>query len=212
MLHASLSATWMYMAYGCLEPTLGLRLEEYGLSSVFQGLIFGIQPFFYMVMTFATPYVVPRWVEHRVTLIVSLFGLGFSQFFVGPFFEEDNLLVMLIGLVLTGIFLGPLVIPNMAEMMRATALRYPDCNRDHANSLLSGMLSSSFGIGQASGPLLGSFIYQVTNFRTMNDVVGIIIILAAVLYLVCAEGCQAFRQTCKNYGKRNDPEVLEAES
>lgn len=147
VLHAALSACWMSLAYGALEPTLSLRLEDYGLSQVVQGLVFGIQPFFYMIGTFATPYVVPRWVEHRVTLIVAMFGLGFSQLFVGPFFEEDNLLAMLIGLFLTGVFIGPLVIPNMAEMMRATAIRYPDCEMDHANSLLSGILNCSFGLG-----------------------------------------------------------------
>ena len=54
---------------------------------------------------------------------------------------------MLAGLTLTGSTMGPLAIPNMAEMMQATKLAYPDCDLDHANSLLSGMLNSSFGIG-----------------------------------------------------------------
>ena len=156
-----------------------------------------------MIGTFATPYVVPRWVEYRVTLIVCLFGLGFSQFLVGPFYDDKNLTVMLIGLVLTGVFIGPLVIPNMAEMMRATSLRYPDCDMDHANSLLSGLLNCCFGLGQAFGPLLGSTLYQVTNFRMMNNVVGALIIFNAFLYIVCAGGCEAFSQTCKNYKKRD---------
>lgn len=82
-----------------------------------------------------------------------------STFLIGPAFEDKNLTVMLVGLVLTGSCMGPLAIPNMAEMMQATKLAYPDSDLDHANSLLSGMLNSSFGVGQAIGPLLGAALY-----------------------------------------------------
>ena len=86
------------------------------------------------------------------------------MFLVGPFYGGLNLPVMLIGLSLTGISLGPLVIPNMAEMMNATALKYPNCDLDHANSLLSGILNSCYGLGNAIGPLLGGLLIQKTDF------------------------------------------------
>ena len=118
-----------------------------------------------MLGTFLTPYVFPKWVEIRVTLISCLFALGLSTFLIGPFYEDENLPVMLVGLVLAGSCMGPLAIPNMAEMMDATRLVYPECDLEHANSLLSGMLNSSFGVGQALGPLLGAFLTQVLGFR-----------------------------------------------
>lgn len=69
------------------------------------------------------------------------------------------MVVMLIGLATSAIFYAPTIIPNMSEMMVSTRLHFPEHDLEHANSLLSGMLNSCFGIGQASGPLLGSFIY-----------------------------------------------------
>ena len=60
--------------------------------------------------------------EVRTWLITGTFLLGFSVLFIGPFFEEKNLIVMCIGLFVSGCFLGPLMIPNMAEMMFATKI------------------------------------------------------------------------------------------
>ena len=105
---------------------------------------------------------------------------------------------MMFGLVLTGMAIGPLAVPNMAEMMHGTVLEYPDCDLDHANNLLSSMLNSCFGIGQAIGPILGAFLYQSTDFRCMTSIIGSLIIVMAVLYLLYAGGCQAYRQTCIN--------------
>ena len=53
---------------------------------------------------------------------------------------------------------------NEAEMMNATALKYPNCDLDHANSLLSGILNSCYGLGNAIGPLLGGLLIQKTDF------------------------------------------------
>ena len=102
-----------------------------------------------MFATFTTPYIIPRWVEHRVTLMTFLFLLGLSTFLIGPFFGGLNLPVMLIGLLLSGLCLGPLVIPNMIEMMNATAEKHPNCDMEHANSLLSGILNCCMGMGMA---------------------------------------------------------------
>jgi len=154
----------MTLAFGSIDPALSLRLAEYNINQLYTALIFGIQPFFQMLGTFGTPYIVPRWVEHRVTLITFLFLLGASMFLIGPFYGGLNLPVMLIGLSLSGMSLGPLVIPNMAEMMNATALKYPNCDLDHANSLLSGILNSCYGLGNAIGPLLGGLLIQKTDF------------------------------------------------
>ena len=156
-----------------------------------------------MIGTFSTPYIIPRWVEHRVTLMTFLFLLGASTFLIGPFYGDLNLPVMLIGLTISGISLGPLVIPNMTEMMNATALKHPDCDLEHASSLLSGILNCCMGMGMGLGPILGGFLYDYTDFQTMNNIIGGFCIAMAVLYFICAEGCDAFRQTCINFSRRN---------
>ncbi len=152
-----------------------------------------------MFGTFTTPYIIPRWVEHRVTLMTFLFLLGLSTFLIGPFYGGLNLPVMLLGLVFSGLCLGPLVIPNMIEMMNATAQKHPNCDMEHASSLLSGILNCCMGLGMALGPILGGWLGDVFGFKLAYDIIGGSMLLMAFLYFVCAGGCEAFRQTGINY-------------
>lgn len=145
----------------------------------------------YMFGTITSPYIFPKWFEIRVTLMSCMIGLGLSMFLVGPFFDEKNLAAMLIGLFMGGLFMGPLIIPNMAEMMQATKEAYPDCDLNYANSLLSGLFSGSYNLGYASGPLVGSAIYQAAGFRIMCDSIGCALLAFAILYIICANGCAA---------------------
>lgn len=66
---------------------------------------------------------------------------------------------MLIGIFCASCFYAPLSIPNIPEMMLATATEYPSCDEDYANSLLSGILNSTIGLGECLGPILGSLFY-----------------------------------------------------
>ena len=102
------------------------------------------------------------------------------------------MVIMLIGLATSAIFYAPTIIPNMSEMMVSTRLHYPDHDLEHANSLLSGMLNSCFGIGQASGPLVGSAIYQLLGFRWLCDITAGICVGFALLYLLFAQGFQSY--------------------
>ena len=54
---------------------------------------------------------------------------------------------MLLGLGFSGFIMGFMSIPNMPEMMNAAREANPNCDLDHANSLLSGMLNAGFGVG-----------------------------------------------------------------
>lgn len=114
----------------------------------------------YMITTLLTPYVLPNYFEKRVTIIMSLILLGLVTFLCGPFYTELSFPVMCTGLLLQGAFEGPLVILNMAEMMTATEIAFPEADEEQASNMLSGMLCSWYGLGQALGPILGSAIYQ----------------------------------------------------
>ena len=107
----------MAIVYGSLEPILSLRLLDYDVSDTQKGLIFGIEPLTYAMSTIVIPYIVPKWVEARVTMITALILLSFSTALVGPFYAELSMTCMLIGLAVSGFFLGFLIIPNMPEMI-----------------------------------------------------------------------------------------------
>ena len=100
-----------------------------------------------MIFCIATPFIIPKWVEGRLVIIVSLLMMGILTLLVGPVWEEKNMTAMLIGLGTSAIFLAPTVIPNMSEMILSTRLAFPDADLEHANSLLSGLLNCCCGIG-----------------------------------------------------------------
>ena len=116
---AAIAATMNYIIYCALDPTLTLRLDDYGLEQSTKGLIYSIMPTMYMVGTMVTPCVLPKWMEVRVWLIFAALFLGISVTIVGPFFLDESIVVMCIGLFFTGSMLGPLIIPNMSEMIVA---------------------------------------------------------------------------------------------
>ena len=147
VLWATIIACLCCVVYGELEPILSLRILKYDVTDGQTGLIFGIQPLTYAMGTMLTPVLVPRWVEARVTMIISVVLVGLATGLINPFFEDSSLVSMCVGLALCGFFMGPLCIPNMPEMMVATREQYPDCDLEHANSLLSGMLMAGFGTG-----------------------------------------------------------------
>ena len=101
----------------------------------------------YMLSTLLAPYIVPSWVPHRVTLILSLVMLGLSILFVAPFFAEKNLVSMLVGLAFSGFFSGFLVIPNFPEMVAGFEEAFPKCDKDLASGLLSGMYNGLYALG-----------------------------------------------------------------
>ena len=165
-----------------------MRLNDYNLDNTIQGVIFAIQPLFYTFATFLTPYIVPAWMERRVALILNLILLGVSIAFIGPFYTDQNLTVMCIALVVSGFLLGPIMIMPMQEMMESTRTTYPQCDFEHATNLLSGILTSSIGLGQAIGPLIGSSVYSIVGFRATQDVTALVVISSGVLYLIFGKG------------------------
>ena len=102
---------------------------------------------------------------------------------------------MCIGLFFTGLSLGPLIIPNMAEMIVAAQIAFPDIDYEHANSLIGGMLNSAYGVGGAIGPIIGSILYQFIGFQQMCDVVGGICILYSAVYFIACSGWEGFQSS-----------------
>ena len=94
-----------------------------------------------------------------MTIITSLFMLAVSFALIGPPFCEKNVASMTIGLCLAGFFMSSTVIPLMPEMLQASRKAFPECDKERASSLLSGIYNAAFGVGQAVGPVLGSLLY-----------------------------------------------------
>ena len=108
--------------------------------------------------------IIPKRVEYRVTMFIALLLLAIATALVGPFYDETNLSLMMTGLALSGFSNGLCGILIMPEMIAATAINFKDYEEEHANNRLSGLLQAGFSSGKALGPLLGAFLYQISDF------------------------------------------------
>ena len=95
---------FMYLNYCLIEPILSLRLEDYNVRHSLEGLIYAIGSVAYIFSTMIVTYIIPEWVEHRVTLLTSLFLVAASTLLVGPVYPDKNIWMMVSGLFLTGFF------------------------------------------------------------------------------------------------------------
>ena len=64
------------------------------------------------------------------------------------------------------------------------------------------MFNASFGVGQAIGPVLGTLGYQFLGFRATVLLVAGLLFLFAMMYIICAEGCQSFSEMRRNLNNR----------
>ena len=164
ILHSALAALVSYAVFGSLEPILSLRLGDYNVSQSSVGLIFAVQPGFYALGSFVTAAIIPKRVEYRVTMFIGLLLLAVATALIGPFYDEMDLPIMMVGLALSGFSVGLNCLPNMPEMIAATAINFKDYEEELAHNRLSGLLNAGFSGGQFLGPVLGAFLYQISDF------------------------------------------------
>jgi hypothetical protein len=60
---------------------------------------------------------------------------------------QENLTLLITGLILTANFLAPLAIPPLPEMLEVAKEKYPDCNMATVGDLTAALLNTSLGLG-----------------------------------------------------------------
>ena len=67
-------------------------------------------------------------------------------------------------------------------MIEAIEERYPDIDQNELNNNVSGLFIAFLGIGEATGPILGSIFEDKYDFRTAIDIMAVIVLTFLVLY------------------------------
>ena len=185
------------VVFSQLEPILALRMNDFFLTSVQTGAVLAIAPFIYIFGTLLTPCL-PQWIDKRVTLMSSTILMGVFCFFIGPsqlLGMPETLNLCLFGLFTSSVFLAPMVIPVLPEMIEASKEAFPHQNIKTTNNYASALFNTGLGLGTCIGPLYGAMMEELTNFRLTEDYLGVFLIAFGVLYFTCAGGLKAFRNT-----------------
>jgi len=196
---AALSSAMTYFAYSFMEPILAKRLTDFSLSPMQIGLFFAIYPVFYIPSSIAVQFI-PRYIEKRVTLIISALLTGVAFCFVGPsdmLGMSDLLILMGIGQAFAGVTTAFLLIPGLPEMIESSMTVFPG-QENKVNNLSAGIFNSFLGFGQVLAPAYGSVMVEQVGFRITCDVVAIIFIAFGLSYFIMGDGYEAFATTIEN--------------
>lgn len=103
---------------------------------------------------------------------------------VGPSkFLPDSLIIMAIGQIVYSFFSVMMSLYPLPEMIAILTEKYPN-QPDRAADIASGVLNLAFGFGQLIGPLYGSSVEHVLNFRTTCDIAGAQLVLLGVCFSI----------------------------
>lgn len=87
--------------------------------------------------------------------------------------------------------------------MEAAREDFADSDLDHTYSLISAIFNASFGTGQALAPIVGTSLYSLIGYRFEFITAAVGVLLFALLYMACVNGCGAYRQMVTNFKMRN---------
>lgn len=178
----AIAAFYSQFVYTFQEPILSTRLSDSGLSDVMVGL-------FYMISAISCTLalvIVPTYVlnYHNQTLIS--FGLilsGFSMILVGPsHLLPNSVIIMAFGQFIYMFFAIFAMITPLPEMIDQLNHRYKD-QEDKVIDMAAAIVNAWFGLGEALGPIFGSYFTYIFDFRTWWDLVGIQLLIFGVIYI-----------------------------
>jgi MFS family permease len=124
---------------------------------------------------------------------VTLIFYGPSKMLKMP--EDWHL--MLIGLMLMGCAITFCLIPALPEMIRSVENDF-DNSKGEVNDVASGVFNTALGVGQVSGPLMGSFLTHKFGFRNTTDFLSLYALGFWVVYFIFGNGVSALRNIFKS--------------
>ena len=120
------------------------------------------------------------------------------MFCVGPsHYLPNEIYVMAIGQLLIGGFGLFLMVPVIPEMINSASAYYPN-KIIEITDVSAGVFNSGLGIGQVLGPIFGSYVTKMSDFRICSDMVGLFIITYATIYFTFGGGIYLIRSMCKD--------------
>mmetsp|Transcript_16948 Transcript_16948/g.12116 ORF Transcript_16948/g.12116 Transcript_16948/m.12116 type:complete len:196 (+) Transcript_16948:732-1319(+) len=177
-----------YFSFSYSAPIMTMRLLEFSLTEIQIGFVFGITSVFFIVFCFVVSYI-PKGIEKRVIIEISLIMLAVSALFLGPsqiLHFPESLLLICIGQMLRGAFFATLLIPIMGEMIESATLKI-DGSETSINDKCSAIFNASLGVGNVVSPIFGAFLESISNYKLTNDAVALLfLVIAAVYYGACS--------------------------
>lgn len=197
---AMMSGSLGYFIGSFVEPILALRLKEtYHFKDSVISLFFVIHFLGYLIFSPLVQFI-PKRFEKRFIMMFGAFTAFVTLIFYGPskmLGLPEDWHYMLVGLILMGCAITFCLIPALPEMIRVVEKDF-DNSKGEVNDVASGVFNTALGIGQVSGPLVGSYLTEVLGFRDTTDYLSIYAICFCIAYFVFGNGMSAVKNIFKS--------------
>ncbi|KAK9738924.1 Major Facilitator Superfamily [Popillia japonica] len=164
------SATW-----GFLDPTLEPHLRKFNLSAGNMGLIFLLLSAMYGIFSPVWGFISDKITNYWYLMSMGLFFNSFSLLFLGPSpvlpFLEQTIFLNILSLSALGIFVAMAVIPTYQGILDS-ALNGGFCDDLGTHSVVAGLWSSAYSLGEMLGPAVGGVMLQHWGFPKASTAIA----------------------------------------
>ncbi|CAH1183607.1 unnamed protein product [Phaedon cochleariae] len=172
------------MTWGFLDPTLEPYLRKFDLSPTYVGLIFLLCSAMYGIFCPIWGWCTDKVYNYWWFMIVGLFGNSIVLLILGPspilYFLDGSLTTVIATLSTLGVFVAMALMPTYQYILD-TALGYGYADDLMTHSVIAGLWSSVFSLGEILGPMIGGTLMQhykfpiaCTFFAALNLFMGIL--------------------------------------
>lgn len=187
-------------AFGFLDPTLSLHVEQYTTSAMVVGLLFLLAGGSY---AFSSPFwgwVTEKFNIARLLVIIGTMLSGASFLLMGPsplLNLPNELWIICLSLFFAGVFLSASILSSFNDFL-LSALKHDLPDDISTQAIVSGLFNSLSALGNFVGPSVGGvavdqfgFDWSVTVLAALQ--VGVAMLLA--IFTLCEYCCQTRRRS-----------------
>ncbi|GJQ84861.1 hypothetical protein Trydic_g481 [Trypoxylus dichotomus] len=164
------SATW-----GFLDPTLEPHLRKFNLSAGNMGLIFLLLSAMYGIFSPFWGFISDKIKNYWYLMSLGLLFNSISLLFLGPSpilpFLEQTILFNILSLSALGVFVAMAVIPTYQGILDS-ALEGGFYDNLGTHSVVAGLWSSAYSLGEMLGPAIGGFLVQHWGFPKASTAIA----------------------------------------
>ena len=135
------------------EPTLSIRLDDYGLSSLWIGVFFSLSPITYTISSLSISWMTSK-IDAKYLICIGLLFNGIAQLLVGPSpFLPDSLILMALGQLLHGFTVCLFLITSLPVIIEDAIINYPH-KKIEVSDASAAIFNAFQSIGNMVGPIL----------------------------------------------------------
>jgi len=183
----SLVVVVVSQSQGFLDPTVEPHFRQYNLGTSFVGVVFLLMSFAYAILSPITGWIATKMDNKYPLMIIGLLLSALGLVLLGPSWfipMTPNVWISTISMIIMGFAYAVAFIPTF-ECILDLAIEKGFGDNVKTYSLVSGLWSSMYSLGEVSGPLFGGLFVDIFDFRN-----GVSIMAGFSLLAVSTLSCQ----------------------